>query len=107
MAIRGEKNELTDRVRVVYEIPGRGYSGDSVKVIDRDNWTVKLDLVADEYYLTEPVKRAMVRYPLKVVRWDGDSETNPFGMALDCYDGIPQRLSAAPEEPKQKNKGMF
>jgi hypothetical protein len=41
------------------------------------------------------------------VRWDGDSEANPFGMALDCYDGIPQRLSAAPEAPKPKNKGML
>lgn len=105
--VRGEKNELTDRVRVVYEIPGRGYSSDSVKVIDRDNWVVKLDLVADEYYLTEPVKRAMVRYPIKVVRWDGDSESNPFGMALDCYEGIPQRLSAAPEQSKTERKGVF
>ncbi len=78
-----------------------------MKVVDRDNWVVKLDLVADEYYLTEPVKRVTVRYPIRVVRWDGDSETNPFGMALDCYDGIPQRLSAAPELPKHTKKGMF
>jgi integrating conjugative element protein (TIGR03746 family) len=98
---RDAKGELTDRVRVVYEIPGRGYTTKSVKVIDRDNWVVSLDLIADEYYLTEPVKRATVRYPLRVVRWDGDSETNPFGLALDCYEGIPQRLS------KAENKGTL
>ncbi|EMS0139959.1 TPA: DUF2895 family protein, partial [Escherichia coli] len=44
----------------------------------------------------EPVKRALVRYPLKVVRWEGDPEHNPFGLALDCYSGTPQRLEAAP-----------
>lgn len=98
---RDAKGELTDRVRVVYEIPGRGYTTKSVEVIDRDNWVVRLDLIADEYYLTEPVKRATVRYPLRVVRWDSDSETNPFGLALDCYEGIPQRLS------KAENKGTL
>ena len=62
----------------------------------RDNWLVRLDLVADEYFHAEPVKRALVRYPLKVVRWEGDPEHNPFGLALDCYSGTPQRLEAAP-----------
>jgi len=28
-------------------------------------------------------------------------------MALDCYEGIPQRLAAAPEQPKPERKGMF
>ncbi|MEQ5056037.1 PFL_4703 family integrating conjugative element protein, partial [Klebsiella michiganensis] len=63
---RSNTGELTDRVRVVYEIPGRGYQSKSVSVISRDNWVVRLDLVADEYFHAEPVKRALVRYPLKV-----------------------------------------
>ncbi|NGI91416.1 DUF2895 family protein, partial [Escherichia coli] len=67
-----------------------------VTVQGRDNWLVRLDLVADEYFHTEPVKRALVRYPLKVVRQEGDPEQNPFGLALDCYSGTPQRLEAAP-----------
>ncbi|WP_127958567.1 PFL_4703 family integrating conjugative element protein [Serratia microhaemolytica] len=92
---RSQTGELIDRVRVVYEIPGRGYQPKSVTVLDNDHWVVRLDLVADEYFHSEPVKRALVRYPLKVVRWDGDPERNPFGLALDCYDGIPQRLEAA------------
>lgn len=103
---RGDSNELTGRVRVVYEIPGRGYQSAAVTVIDRDHWVVNLDLVADEYVSAEPVKRALVRYPLKVVRWDGDAERNPFGLALDCYDGVPQRLEAAPKTPGQKS-GVF
>ncbi|MDC9591569.1 TIGR03746 family integrating conjugative element protein [Xenorhabdus sp. XENO-10] len=102
---RADSGELLDRVRVVYEIPGRDYETRSMTVRDRDNWVVKLDLVADEYYHAEPVKRALVRYPLKVVRWEGDAERNPFGLALDCYDGMPQRLEALP--PSEEKKGVF
>lgn len=94
-AYRTTLGELKGRSRVVYEIPGRGFSEDKVRVIDRDHWVVRLDLVADEYFSAEPVKRATVRYPVKVVRWEGDPESNPFGLALDCYDGTPQRLEAA------------
>ncbi|HEY2454486.1 MAG TPA: TIGR03746 family integrating conjugative element protein [Scandinavium sp.] len=94
-AMRKDNDEIRDRVRVVYEIPRRGYSSKSVTVESDNLWIARLDLVADEYYHTEPVKRALVRYPLKVVRWEGDPERNPFGLALDCYAGIPQRLEAA------------
>ena len=86
--------ELKDRSRVVYEIPGRGFSDDKVSVIDRDHWQVQLDLVADEYFNAESVKRVTVRYLLNVVRWEGDPERNPFGLALDCFVGTPQRLEA-------------
>nr|WP_310615686.1 TIGR03746 family integrating conjugative element protein [Pantoea cypripedii] len=104
---RSNGGELRDRVRVVYEIPGRGYQSQSVTVIDRDMWVVRLDLVVDEYFHAEPVKRALVRYPLKVVRWSGDAELNPFGLALDCYEGIPQRLEAAPPAVAPAKTGVF
>lgn len=104
---RGDAGELTDRVRVVYEVPGRGYQSQSVTVQDRDHWIARLDVVADEYFHAEPVKRALVRYPLKVVRWEGDAERNPFGLALDCYAGVPQRLEAAPPAPKPEKSGVF
>ncbi|MFG6076874.1 PFL_4703 family integrating conjugative element protein [Erwinia sp. OPT-41] len=107
---RSAAGELIDRVRVVYEIPEHGYGGrynkKPVDVKDRDNWVVRLDLVADEYFHTEPVKRALVRYPLKVTRWEGDAERNPFGLALDCYDSVPQRLAAVPLSIPDK-KGVF
>ena len=103
---RGDAGELTDRVRVVYEVPGRGYQSQSVTVQDRDHWIARPDVVADEYFHAEPVKRA-ARYPLKVVRWEGDAERNPFGLALDCYAGVPQRLEAAPPAPKPEKSGVF
>ena len=38
---RGDAGELTDRVRVVYEVPGRGYQSQSVTVQDRDHWIAR------------------------------------------------------------------
>ncbi|EAA9303036.1 TIGR03746 family integrating conjugative element protein [Salmonella enterica] len=104
--LRTQRGELLDRVRVVYEIPGRGYKPESVIIESDDSWVANLDLVADEYYHTEPVKRALVRYPLHIVRWEGDPERNAFGLALDCYKGVPQRLEAA-AAPEPEKKGMF
>ena len=108
---RSESGELVGRTRVVFEIPEHGYNGrynqNPVTVKGRDNWVVRLDLVADESFAGEPVKRALTRYPLKVVRAEGDPERNEFGLALDCYDSMPQRLAAAPAEPAPEKKGVF
>ncbi|ECT1022259.1 TPA: TIGR03746 family integrating conjugative element protein [Salmonella enterica] len=93
--LRRTHDELRDRVRMVYEIPMLGYNSNSVRETSRDSWVVNLDLVADEYYHAVLVKRALTRYPLRVVKWEGDPERNPFGLALDCYAGTPQRLQVS------------
>lgn len=94
---RRSTGELREHVRGVYEIPGRGYGDDPssrVTAISRDDWRVTLDLSADKYYGAEQVKRALVRYSLKVVRMDVDPERNPFGLGLNCYSQAPQRITA-------------
>jgi integrating conjugative element protein (TIGR03746 family) len=105
---RRNTGELRQRVRGVYEIPGRGY-GDNpterVRVVSDRDWLVTLDLSADEYYGSEQVKRALVRYPIKVVRADLDPAHNPFGLALDCYAQPPQRI-AAPTPPPHASGGL-
>lgn len=99
---RRGSGELRQRVRGIYEIPGRGY-GDNplarVRALSAREWVVTLDVSADEYYGAEQVKRALVRYPLKVIRLDIDPQRNPFGLALDCYAGAPQRIEPAAEPP--------
>lgn len=99
--IRRDNGELRKRVRGIYEIPGRGYGDDPttrVRVISGNEWLVTLDVAADEYFGSEQVKRALVRYPIRVVRMDVDPERNPFGLALDCYDAAPQRIEAIKTE---------
>jgi integrating conjugative element protein (TIGR03746 family) len=93
---RRNNGELRQRVRGVYEIPGRGYGDEPaarVKVVSTRDWIVTLDLSADEFYGSEQVKRAFVRYSLKVTRLDIDPEHNPYGLALDCYSSPPERIA--------------
>jgi len=92
---RAEHNELRDRMRGVFEIAGRGYGDDStyrVRVLSPSDWIVTLDLDVDEYYRGDLVKRAFVRYPIRVVRYDVDPGHNPWGLALDCFAGSPERI---------------
>lgn len=106
---RRSTGELRERVRGIYEIPGRGFGedpGKRVQIIGRDDWVVNLDVSADEYYGAEQVKRALVRYSLKVVRLDIDPERNPFGLALDCYNRTPQRITVpVPNTPASTTLG--
>lgn len=98
--LRRNAGELRLRVRGIYEIPGRGY-GDNptlrVRTLSARDWVVTLDVTADEYYASEQVKRAFVRYPLKVARVDIDPTLNPFGLVIDCYNGTPQRIEIPQE----------
>lgn len=97
-ALKRDSGELRQRVRGLYEIPGRGY-GDApefrVQTISAREWVATLDVSVDEYYGGEQVKRALVRYPIKVVRLDVDPEKNPYGLALDCFAQPPQRIEKA------------
>lgn len=90
---RRNSNELNNRVRGIYEIPGRGYRPESVDVLGRDSWVVTLDLAIDEQYRGTPVRDIYIRYPLRVVRADLDPASNPWGLQIDCFDETPQRLS--------------
>lgn len=106
--IKRDSGELRRRVRGIYEIPGHGYGDDPtarVKVVSTNEWLVTLDVAADEYFGSEQVKRALVRYPLRVVKMDIDPDKNPFGLALDCYDGSPQRIEVTASTPASNGLG--
>lgn len=89
---RRNSNELSQRVRGIYEIPGRGYRPDSVEVLSRDTWVATLDMAIDEQYRGTPVRDLYIRYPMRVVRADVDPQNNPWGLQLDCFAQTPQRL---------------
>ncbi len=94
MKLKRERGELADRERSVRSIPGLGYEARRVEVLNERTWVVWLDLELDETVRAMPVKQTAIRYPLRVVRYDVDPETNPWGLALDGYAGEgPKRLS--------------
>jgi len=102
---RRKQGELKQRVRGLYEIPGRGYGDDPtlrIKTLSDRDWIAVLDVSVDEYFLTEQVKRALVRYRVKVTRMDTDPEKNPFGLVLDCLASEPERIEIS--EPKGTSK---
>jgi len=99
--LRRNAGELRKRERGVYEIPGRGVDDQQEQHIIQksiNDWTVNLDITADEHYGGERVKRALARYPLRIIRSDVDPEKNPFGLQWDCYDGNPQRIEVSTDD---------
>lgn len=94
MALKAKRGELSFRVRGVHQIPGHGYEEGRVEVRSSDSWVVQLDLDLLESVKGMTVKQTRIRYPLRVVRLAIDPESNPWGLALDGYQGEgPRRLS--------------
>lgn len=85
------KHEL-NRKRAIQEIPGRGYSQKRVFVESPDSWVAYYDISLRETYRGSSIKEAMIRYPVRIVRWDVDPECNLWGLALDSFYETPRRL---------------
>ena len=93
---KGRQGELAYRVRGMQEIPGHGYEERRVDVLSAHAWIVWLDVDLLESVKGMTVKRTAIRYPLRVVRYAVDLESNPWGLALDGFGAEgPRRLSAA------------
>jgi integrating conjugative element protein (TIGR03746 family) len=91
--IRAGAGELVRRTRSLMEIPGQGFSANRVTDHGNGAWTVLLDTALLETQHGVNVKRAFLRYPLRVVRYDASRESNPFGLAIDCFGNRrPERL---------------
>jgi len=90
---RGRNGELVGRVRSIQEMIGHGYQESRVTPLGNGTWAVTLDFQVYEYVRGVPVKTVAVSYPLRVVRQDSDPTQNPWGLALDGYQGDgPRRL---------------
>lgn len=87
MALRGKNGELAGRTRTIQPLTGQGYEERRVAVLSNDAWLVWLDYNIREYVKSVEVKNVLVRYPIRVVRYDIDMDANPWGLALDGYYG--------------------
>jgi integrating conjugative element protein (TIGR03746 family) len=96
---KASAGELTSRVRALQEIAGHGY--EEARVMPQGNglWKVSLDAEIIETVRGVAVKTAYVRYPLRVVQFEGDRDANPFMLALDCWadQELPTRLDLKAE----------
>lgn len=91
---RTKRGETIERRRTVSELPAASYSPERVRILSDGSWIVYLDYETAEYINGQQVKRASVRWPLRVVRYDVNREKNPWGLALDGFaaDEPPERL---------------
>ena len=76
--------ELRQRVRSLQEILGQSYTRERVMIETSSSWKVWMDVNVMESIGGHPVKDVLLRYPLRVVRFDVDKEINPWGLALAC-----------------------
>ncbi len=74
--------ELQGRVRII-----RPISGDLpiVKKLSQHVWQVLMKVRESEYVNGILVKDKDIEYPFKVVRFNGNAQHNPFGLALDGF----------------------
>ena len=94
LELKGRQGELAYRVRGVQEIAGHGYEERRVDVLAPGVWVVWLDIDLLESVKGMTVKKAVIRYPLRVVSLAIDPEANPWGLALDGFANEgPRRLS--------------
>lgn len=86
MELKGKRGELAMRERGIQQIQGRGYEEARVDILGGGSWTVWLDLLLQESVQGMAVKEKLIRYPLRVVRYEVDFDANPWGLALDGFD---------------------
>ena len=101
---RNSGAELHERERYVSEMPGRGYSTKRVFIESSESWAVLLDMQIMEIYRGERVKDTFVRYPLRIVGYHGDPESNRYGLMLDCFVSEPQRIEEDSLDSTAKNE---
>ena len=101
MERKAKQGELAYRVRGMQEVPGHGYAERRVDVLAPGVWVVWLDIDLFESVKGMTVKKTTIRYPLRVVRFSIDPESNPWGLALDGFSASgPRRLSKSEFDDK-------
>lgn len=100
---KARRSELR-RTRALQEMFDRPYEPKRVWVESGDSWVSYYDVSIKETYRGETVKDIYVRYPIRVVRWDTNSECNPWGLALDGFYEDPARLEGSATDELAANQ---
>lgn len=88
---RERASELQGRSRYLLPLPDTWDSA-RVQQLDKNRWTVELDVLLVESIGPAEVKRVPIRYSLAVHARAIDPEYNPWGLHLDHMVRPPQRL---------------
>lgn len=86
------KGQLADRTRVLQGQTSAAYQSANVKPLGNGVWEVDLTVHVTERIGNTVLQDALITYPLRVVRYDINRETNPWGLALDGFMQDPIRV---------------
>lgn len=86
------KGELQDRTRVIQGQVGAAYQSSNVIPLGNGAWEVDLTVRVTERIGNTILQDALILYPLRVVRFDVNRQTNPWGLALDGFITEPKRI---------------
>ena len=90
-------NELKERGRALFPIPGRLYSPNRITRTGDGVWSVNLEFRLLETIGSTQVKDIHIRYELRVVQSDVDPAGNVWGLQLDGFLREPVRISGTRE----------
>lgn len=80
------------RQRLMQGVSGSSFTSADVKKLGDGTWEIDLKMRLLEYKNNQLVKDIEMLYPLKAIRWDVSSESNPYGLAIDGFVSPPVRL---------------
>jgi len=88
------EGELQDRIRFMQGLTSDHYSPIAVKSMGHNTWWVHLTMRLTEMMNANAkvVKDVVLSYTLKVVRYDVDAHSNPWGLALAGFVKSPMRI---------------
>ena len=86
-----------DRTRTVQTLATLTEQAAQVKALTANSWEVDLDVLLIEHAGPMVVKKARLRYPLKIVRFAVSHKFNPYGLAIAGYVRAPERLQKKSE----------
>ena len=93
LASRSGINELRGRTRALHPAPGRLYSPSRVRRIADGVWGVGIEFRLIETIAASPIKDAVIRYEVRVVRAEVNPDGNRWGLQLDGWIRDPVRVA--------------
>ena len=102
---RSKMGQLRNRVRKFSLVPGTAYREEFISLLG-GSWVVWLDVNITEHVLGEIVKDVKIRYPMRIVRYNQNPESNPWQLALDGPGAYKATRIGADRSASTDGKGM-
>jgi len=90
---RFNQGEIQERLRMLQGLNGTAFESKEVEYLGHDTWVVHLHMRLSEHMSINgnQVKDVAIDYSIRVVKYNVNAKTNPWGLALDGFVENPER----------------